>query len=282
MRKTLAPAQPQEMEIISEYLEHMRRSGATEATLEARYEILHRLNRELRFGIGQTDTEELSVWLYRDQWSQNTRATYWRAIRSFYSWAAGDEDPWLDRNPTDKMPAVQTVRGVPRPVADDELRRILAESPAQIRLWALLGAYQGLRCVEISRLDREHVTEQQLIVVRGKGNRPRAHDVHPDVWAAMKDLPRGPIAVGEDGERLTPFEVSLFAAHYFRRQLQMPGVSMHRLRHWHGVMMQRLYKDIRVTQAALGHVSLASTQIYTMASDEQQREARGLLPRFGG
>lgn len=269
------------MEMIEAYIEHMRRAGATDATLEGRYEILHRLNRDLPYGIGQTNTEELSAWLYRDGWSQNTRATYWRAIRSFYSWAADPDDAWLNANPTEKMESVQTVRGIARPVTDEELRRILAEAPEPIRTWALLAAYQGLRCVEISRLDREHVTEQNLFVVRGKGDRPRVHDTHPDVWAAVKDLQRGPLAVGQDGERLTPFEVSLRAAHHFRRQMKMPGVSLHRLRHWLGVTVQKKYRDIRVTQAVLGHVSLSSTQIYTMGDEEQQRQARSMLPRFG-
>ncbi len=283
MRKILRPAQPHEMELIDAYLEHMRRAGATEATLEGRSEILHRLNRDLPDGIGQTDTEELSRWLYRDSWSQNTRATYWRALRSFYSWACNPKDPWLNGDdPTDDMTAVQTVRGVPRPVTDAQLARILTESPDHIRLWSLLAAYEGLRCVEISRLDREHVSQQQLIVVRGKGGKPRVHDTHPDVWDAMKDLPRGPVAIGTDGERLTPFEVSLQAAHFFRRQLKMPGVSLHKLRYWLGVNVQRLYRDIRVTQAALGHVALSSTQLYTLATDEQQQEARSMLPRFGG
>lgn len=280
MRKHLTPAQPREMEMIEAYLEHMRRAGRTEATLEGRSEILHRLNRELPYGIGQTDTEELSRWLYRDEWSQNTRATYWRAIRSFYVWAANPKDAWLDGNPTEEMEVVQTVRGVARPVSDEQLRRILTEAPEPIHTWSLLAAYEGLRCVEISRLDREHITEQSLIVVRGKGNRPRVHDTHELVWAAVKDLPRGPIAMGDDGVRLTPFEVSLKAAHHFSRQMKMPGVSLHRLRHWLGVNLQRHYRDIRVTQAALGHVALSSTQIYTMATDEQQREARATLPRF--
>lgn len=279
MRKDLAPAQPREMELIDAYIEHMRRSGATQATLEGRYEILHRLNRELPYGIGQTSTEELSRWLYRDEWSTNTKATYWRAIRSFYIFAADPRDPWLDGNPTNDMQVVNTVKGVPRPVTDAELQRILTEAPEPILTWAKLAAYQGLRCVEISRLDREHITEDKLIVVRGKGDKSRVHDTDPIVWEAVRDRPRGPIAV-IDGERLSPFEVSLISAHHFRRQMKMPGVSMHRLRHWLGCTLQRENKDIRVTQAALGHESLASTQIYTMGNVDQQRAARAKLPRF--
>lgn len=282
MRKNLRPAQPREMEIIDAYIEHLRRAGCTQATLEGRYEILHRLNRELPYGLGQVSTEDLSRWLYRDDWSTNTKATYWRAIRGFYSFAADPEDPWLDADPTSRMEPVQTVRGLPRPVTDDELARILREAAEPVRTWALIAAYQGLRCIEIARLDREHVTQEFLIVARGKGDKPRVHDTDPAVWAAVKDLPKGPIAVGRDGERLTAFEVSLTAAHHFRRQLHMPGVSLHRLRHWLGVNVQKRYRDIRVTQAVLGHSSLSSTQIYTMGDEAQQRAARATLPRFGG
>jgi integrase/recombinase XerC len=283
MRKQLRQAQPREMELIDAYLEYMRQKGGTKATLEGRHEILHRLNRDLPYGIGQTNTEELSLWLYRDDLSQNAKATYWRAIKSFYTWAAGppDDEPWLDGNPTLRMPPVQTKKGVPRPCTDEQLERILTESPEPIRTWSYLAAYQGLRCVEVSRLDREHITEQNLFVVQGKGNRPRVHDTDPDVWRVVKDLPKGPVARDENGERLTPFEVSLKAAHCFRRQLGLPGVSMHNLRHWLGVNVQRRYRDIRVTQEVLGHVALSSTQIYTLGDEQQQRAARSTLPRFG-
>lgn len=282
MRKHLEPAQGREMEIIDAYIEYMRQKSASKATLEGRYEILQRLNRDLPQGIGQTNTEELSDWLYRDELSQNAKATYWRAIKSFYSFAAGppDDEPWLDGNPTLKMPAVQTKKGVPRPCTDEQLRTILTEADEPVRTWATIAAYGGLRCIEISRLDREHITEQNLFVVNGKGGRPRVHDTDAAIWKAVKDLPKGPVARDENGERLTPFEVSLKAAHCFRRQLGMPGISLHNLRHWLGVNVQRRYKDIRVTQAVLGHVALSSTQIYTMGDEEQQREARATLPRF--
>lgn len=269
------------MEIIDAYIEYMRQRGASQATMQGRYEILQRLNRDLPMGIGQTNTDELSQWLYRDELSQNAKATYWRAIKSFYTFAAGppDDEPWLNANPTVKMPGVQTVRGVPRPCTDEQLRRILTEAAEPVRTWATIAAYGGLRCIEISRLDREHITEQNLFVVSGKGGRPRVHDTDPAIWKAVRDLPKGPVA-HENGERLTPFEVSLKAAHCFRRQLGMPGVAMHNLRHWLGVNVQKRYKDIRVTQAVLGHAALSSTQIYTMGDEQQQRAARATLPRF--
>jgi integrase/recombinase XerC len=267
-------------DLIDAYLEHLRRAARTDATIRGRREILCRVDRELPYGIGQTSHAELAAWLYRDEWSANTRATYYAALRSFYAWASNPKDPWIDGDPTADLEPCHRTRGLARPVTDEQLRRILAEAAEPFRTWALIAAYQGLRCIEISRLDREHITERQLLVVRGKGNRPRAHDTHADVWRAVKDLPAGPIARDDSGGRATPFYVSIGSAHPFRYALGMPGVALHRLRHWLGTTVQREYRDIRVTQAVLGHVSLSSTEVYTMASDEQQRAARSTLPRL--
>lgn len=276
------PADARDMQIIDAYLEHLRRAGRSEATITGRREILKRLNTALPYGVGQTEPDELAAWLYRDEWSANTKATYYRCLKSFYAWATNPKDPWLSYDPAADLEPVRSAKGMPRPVTDDELRRILAEAAEPIRTWALIAAYQGLRCIEIARLDREHITEQTFIVVRGKGGRPRVHDTDPAVWAAVRDLPPGPVARMPDGQRADAFHVSATAALHFRRRLHMPGVSMHRLRHWLGVTVQREYRDIRVTQEVLGHQSLQSTQIYTAATAEQQRRARAMLPRLAG
>ena len=84
-----------------------------------------------------------------------------------------------------------------------------------------------------------------------------------------------------DGTRATPDQVSAWAIRHFREHLGM-RVGLHQLRHWLGVNVQARYRDIRVTQKVLGHVSLSSTQIYTDATDHQQREARATLPRLAG
>lgn len=279
MRIRTYKPQAQSMQIIDAYLEFLRRSSRTQKTIEGRRDILLRLDHDMPFGIGQVSVEELRKWLYRDRWSQNTRATYYHAIKSFYGWAANPKDPWLTADPSADLEPVSRPRGVARPVTDEQLQRILAEAAEPFRTWAIIAAYQGLRCVEISRLDREHVTERNLIVVRGKGDRARVHDTDPAVWAAVKDLPPGPVAV-LDGHRATPDQVSVRSALHFQLKLDMPGVSLHRLRHWLGCTVQREYKDIRVTMAVLGHAALSSTEIYTQATDEQQRAARSTLPRF--
>lgn len=272
----------QAMQIIDDYLEHLRRLGRSADTIGKRRDILRQLDRALPYGIGQTEPGELRGWLYRDQWSQNTRATYYACLRSFYRWAVTGSDPWLSHDPTGELEQVSPMKGSARAVTDEELTRVLRDGADPYRLWTLIAAYQGLRCCELAGLDREHVSEQQLIVVRGKGGRPRAHDTHPDVWAAVKDLPPGPIVRTADGRRATAHYVSAMASVHFQQDLGLSGVTMHRFRHWLGVNLQKRYKNLRVTQAALGHASLSSTQIYTGADDSELRAARSTLPRLGG
>jgi integrase/recombinase XerC len=272
------------MSLIDCYLEWLAlRCCDDSRTPGNRREILTRADTALPHGLEGALTEELVTWLYRPGLSPSTLFTYYGALASFYAWAFDPLDLWLDGpNPMLRMPPRPKLpKGVARPVTDEQLHRILTEARQPFRLWALIAAYQGLRCCEISRLDREHVTQQRLIVVRGKGGKARVHDTDPYVWAAVRDLPPGPIAIDpRTGQRATPYHVSVYSANHFRRDLHMPGCSLHRLRHWLGCTVQAAYRDTRVTQDVLGHESLSSTQIYTRATLEQQRAARSLLPRL--
>lgn len=281
MTITDRPADDQDMRIIDEYIEYLRQTQCSEQTMDSRRRILGRLNHDMPFGLGRVSRDELAAWLYREGWSQNTQATYYRCLRSFYCWASDPADPWLSGNPTDTLARVRTADSVARPCDTEHLRRILTEAAEPYRRFAILAAYQGLRAIEISRLDREHVDEQRLFVVKGKGGRPRVHDTDPYVWRALRDLPAGPIARHpETGERATASYVAVRSRDYFWRNMKIK-TSLHPMRHWLGVTVQREYKDIRVTQKILGHRQLSSTQIYTDATDEQQREARSRLPRLG-
>jgi integrase/recombinase XerC len=286
-----APQQGDCMDMIEAYTEHLRRTSrsASEATVERRREVLAQLDRQLTEGLDNTSQQELEDWLHNGRdtrgganrpWSQNTKATYYSAIRSAYAFWADPRDPWISEDPTVDIAPVHGVKGTARDITDDQLWEILARAREPYRLWALIAAYQGLRCIEISGLDREHVTRERLIVVRGKGGKPRVHDTDPMVWAAVEDLPRGPVARDIWGrERASRHYISRMAGRHFQDELGLEDVTMHRLRHWLGVRTQALYRDVRVTQEVLGHETLSATQIYTKATVEQQREARAMLPR---
>lgn len=279
------PGDAHEMDLIGEYLtwlatERRRR----DTTIANRREILYRLDRDLPFGLARANADELRACLYRPGYSIGTINTYRTAVESFFTRCFDVRDPWLDGdNPMTWLPErPRTPKGVARPVTDEQLQRILAEACDPFRLWSLLAAYQGLRCIEIAGMDREHITETRLYVADGKGGQARWHATDPYVWAAVRDLPPGPIAVDwRTGQQATARFVSIKSAQYFRLKLGVPA-SMHMLRHRCGVNVQAAYRDIRVTQEVLGHRSLSSTQIYTRATVGQQRDALATLPRLAG
>lgn len=276
---TTSQPDPHDVAMVNAYLEHLRRAGRSPETIRLRRCTLNQLNAHLTFGLGAASDEELAEWIYDERIKSNSRATYLTGVRSFYRWAVRAR--WITLDPTIDLESIRTTRGIARPCTDEQLRTLLTKTPKRIRTWATIAAYQGLRCCEISGLDREHVTEQRLIVIRGKGGAARAHDTHPDVWAAVRDLPAGPVArlVSED-RRASADYISARGNAAFRK-LRI-DVTMHQLRHWLGCKTQELYRDARVTQEVLGHASLNATSIYTRATLEQQRAARAMLPRLAG
>lgn len=276
--------------MIDGYLEFLRLQSFSQVSIRRRREVLTQLNRQLSRGLGRACRDELERWLHdrtkrlpdgtEVPLAQNTKATYLAAMKSAYAFWANPDDPWVDGNPTLGMSAVAFVKGIARPVEDEQLWAILDRAREPFRTWALIGAYQGLRCCELSGLDREHVTEEKLVVVRGKGGKPRVHDTDPLVWEAVRDRPAGPLCrdIWLRG-RASAAYISQRASMYFQGELGLDGVTMHRFRHWLGVHVQEAYRDVRVTQEVLGHESLSSTQIYTRATLDQQRAARAMLPR---
>lgn len=264
--------------IIDEYLEWLRDSGRSPRTIDARRDILTRLDAALPYGLEAATADELRGWIYQDKYSAGTRETYYNAVRSFYRWACRPGAEILDFDPSGLLPPAPRPRRLPRPVTDDQLRRLLTESADPYRVWAVLAAYAGLRCIEIAGLDRVDVTEETITIRQGKGGRPGVVPTHPVVWAAVRDLPPGPLAWTPDGDRANAKWISIRTALYWRRQLGMPGVSLHRLRHWMATTTYRATRDIRVTQELLRHSSPATTAVYTLVSSEERRKAVHALP----
>ena len=268
--------------LIADYLEWLRQRGQSQRTIDARRDILGRAHNDLPHGLPAATADELATWLYRDAWSPGTRETYHGALRSWYVWATQPDDPRLDWDPSALLPRPDRPRRLPRPVTDDQLRRILTEASNPYRRWSLLAAYAGLRCVEIAQLDRNDITPWAITIRRGKGGRPGIVPTHPAIWAEVADLPSGPLALTDRGEPASAQWVSIRTALHFRRQLGMPGVALHRLRHWYGTEVYRRTKDIRVTQELMRHESPATTAGYTLVSNEERTAAIRTLPTYTG
>lgn len=259
-------------DLIQSYVSFLRKESCSSKTIKDRLRTLTLMDKELPLGLDSANTDELEAWLWRDGWSQGTRETYFYAFSGFFRWATKKEI--LDFNPAAEITPPKVPRRLPRPVSDEQLAQLLARAAEPYRLWVLLAAYGGLRCLDIARLQREQINERTTTIVRSKGDKARVVPTHEIVWEAVRDLPAGPIT--EHDEEY----IAQRAAIHFSRSLRMPGVTLHRCRHWFGTMVQRLYKDLRVTQELMGHSSPSTTAGYAMVAGEQTRAAIEALPRL--
>jgi len=259
-------------DLIDGYAAHLRSESRSKRTIDERRATLTRLDAQLPYGLEAACADELVTWLWRDGLSQGSRETYYGAISGFFRWAA--QVGILDFDPTEHISRPRVPERLPRPCTDEQLTAVLTRAAEPYRTRALLAAYGGLRCIEISRLHREHITEK-LITLRGKGDKPRLVPTHPAIWAVVEGLPAGPLT--EHDARY----ISIRSAVYFTRSLGMPGMTIHRARHWFGTMVQRLHKDLRVTQQLMGHANPRTTAGYALVADEDAQAAVNLLPTLG-
>lgn len=255
---------------IEAYLSHLRQASSSDRTVSDRRRILTVADGQLPYGLDNATEDELREWLWRDGIKNSTRETYYGAVNGFFRWAV--RRGMIDFNPCDEIDRPKPDELLPKPVADDQLRRILTEAAEPYRLWMTIAAYTGARCMEIANLCREDINEQTTTLF-GKGRKQRVVGTHPVLWEAVKELPAGPIT--EHDSRY----ISIRAAVYFRRTMGMPGVSLHKGRHWFGTHTTRLYRSLRVVQQAMGHKDPRTTARYALVAADQVTEAVAMLPR---
>lgn len=257
-------------DLIDGYLAHLRQASSSNRTMTDRRRILTVADNQLPYGLDAACEDELVAWLWRDGLKLSTRETYYGALNGFFTWAY--RRGVLDINPCEEISRPKPGYRLPKPVPNELLRRILTEAAEPYRLWMTLAAYAGARCLEIARLRRDDITAERL-TLHGKGDKERVVGTHPVVWEAVEHLPPGPVT--EHDERY----VSIRAAVYFRRSMNMPGVSLHKGRHWFGTEATRHYKNLRVVQQAMGHADPRTTAGYALVVAEDVTAAVAMLPR---
>lgn len=265
--------------LIAEYLIHLENLDRGENTREHYEDVLTRMDRQLPAGLTSACTEELQAWINEGGRKPVTRQHYRAIAHGFFEWATDPRDQRLDFNPVALVPQVRVHRRRPRPITNDELKSIIGRAAAPFRLWYLIGAYAGLRCIELATLERSHITEREIWIC-GKGEEERIVDTHPLVWAAVRDL-KGHIVRRLDGQPATRQYVSARGNHHLQYVLGVDH-TMHHLRRWFGTAAyESSGKDIRVTQELLGHKQVNTTQIYVDIAAGGKAAAVAALPFLG-
>ena len=276
------------MDLIAEYEEHLRRLDRSPNTIDTYIRTLRQADRELPEGLILATTEELEDWVFSTspakrgggERGKSTRSHYVRILKGFGKWSVSPKTAKRfrrDFDATAELADLKPAKGKPRPTREDVLTQLLRQVTAPVLLWILLAAFAGLRCIEISRLNREDITEER-IWLHGKGDKERFVPTHPLIWEAAKNLPAGPIAVGDDGERLTPTQVAHRGNYRIMKVVGHRVTSMHKLRHRFGTQTYDGTRDLVAVQELLGHSDVSMTRRYVEVNRDRMAAAVASLP----
>lgn len=210
------------------------------------------------------------------------------AVRGLFAWLVARG--WLDRDPAAALQAPSRPRSLPRALSRSQVHALLAAcddtSAIGLRDRCLIElAYAaGVRVAELVGADVADLDlDGGTLRVHGKGGRPRQVPVGSPACRAAADWLRAgrsalapaahaepALLLGARGARLD--------ARTARRAVERAGVAAglgrvtpHVLRHSYATHLLEGGADLRVVQELLGHVTLATTQVYTDVSPRHLR-----------
>lgn len=179
-------------------------------------------------------------------------------------------------------PREETIRAL----TEEALTAVLATVPTDSvsglrdRVVLALMALQGLRSVEVWRLDHEHIerdAQGAIMRVRGKGHKGRSVPLRPDVLRAIDEYEAaklkarfevaGALIVGLGnngrGERVSRRSLENIVNKYLMAAgVKREGVSCHGLRHTFATLALHNGAKIEYVRDEMGHSLLDTTMIY--------------------
>lgn len=211
------------------------------------------------------------------------------SVRSFHRFLL--REGAAERDPAAGLRQPKLPRSLPHPLNVDEVARLLeapqVDTATGLRDRALLELLygSGLRVSELVGLDVDDVDlEEGAVRVLGKGGKEREVPLGRFGREAVAGWlvggrtgfatasSRGALFLNQRGGRLTRQSINrLLAANVHAAGIER-RVTPHSLRHSFATHLLEGGADVRVVQELLGHASVATTQIYTLVTEEHLRE----------
>jgi integrase len=199
-----------------------------------------------------------------------SRRAYLSTVRVFCRWAL--EWDLLAVDPCRQAGKVREPESARRALSSAEMRRLgLVLPDGQARLIVALMARQGLRCVEVSRLEvPDWDRGRDRITVHGKNDDHRRLPLGPDVAALLAAhigaRTAGPV-IGHSPATLSRL-VRRWLEQAGLKGDRYDGVSAHALRHTAASNLYDASHDVKAVQRFLGHKNVATTDRYLRDADE--------------
>lgn len=262
-------------ELINAHLDELGREPSKWAkpTIRARRAVLVLANSKppkgFPRGIGDVSGEEIEAWLDNPTWARWTAHTYLGHLKGFYRWAyaAGE----MSADPTMGIRAPSGLSR-PNPLSASEVRILLTMTCEPWYSCVMLGVGAGLRASELAAIRREDVTAETVHVRCGKGGKERYVVTSAALWTWARDKPAGLLVRRPNGLGVTGKYLSCRQWEYWP-SIGLQGMYLHRLRHTFCTTMWQARKDPLVIRDSMGHVSLATTQLYAVPAQDAFRDA---------
>jgi len=201
------------------------------------------------------------------------------SIRSFYQFLI--RSAVVTKNPALEVTAPKSDKILPKTCDAETIDRLLSiddnSSALEIRDAAIFELIysSGLRLAELVNISLDDIDlAQQQLVVTGKGNKTRYLPIGSKAVAAVKrwlklrqdftrDAQQQALFLSKQGKRISPRSVQSRLNRLIQRQALDQHLSPHTLRHSFATHMLESSADLRAVQELLGHVNIATTQVYT-------------------
>jgi integrase/recombinase XerD len=219
------------------------------------------------------------------------------AIRTYFRFLLGDAI--VVRDPSERLETPKRWRSLPEVLTVEEVQRLIA-SPTmddalvfRDRAMLELAYGAGLRVSEwITIGQRDLLLEDAMVRVFGKGSKERLVPIGRSAIGALsiylrelrprleKGEGKGVLFLNARGRPLTRMGAWKILRIHVERSGITKHVSPHTLRHSFATHLLEGGADLRAVQEMLGHVDIATTQIYTHVDREYLRQVhRSYHPR---
>ena len=222
-----------------------------------------------------------------------TRSRKISSLRDFFNYLTVKTHQ-LTFDPTEELETPKKGKRLPKYLTLEDSLRLLEAVDGEFkeRDYCILVFFLncGLRRSELVGINLSDINSENILTVRGKGNKERTLYLNKACIDALNEYlkvrpvngisDKKALFISRKNCRITGKGVYHMVNHYLEKiGLGNQGYSPHKLRHTAATLMyQKGGVDIRTLQAILGHSSLGTTQIYTHIADEQIANALNSNP----
>lgn len=224
--------------------------------------------------------------LHEKQASTRTVLRHLSSLRSFYRHALREK--WVTENPLAEIDSPKKEKRLPSCITYDQVQHLFNQPDTAhylgFRDRAIMELFysSGLRLSEVTGLNRRDFDSKGLVLnIFGKGKKQRQAPItqtaadwlnrylnHPE----RNEKDSQAIFLNKWGTRLSPRSVDRNFAAYLKRSGLSERVTPHTIRHTIATHWLEQGMDLKTIQMLLGHISLATTTIYTHVSPKLKRE----------